>query len=348
MTSFRYAALALAFPLASLAGAQITLVSPGNVPVNGRTYIVHRGAYTTPGAGGANMQFNYTSLTGTGVNTYAWQDPASLLNGAQFPEAQFALTNAGPDTVFYKATAAGLERIGDTQTISAGNSYHFTTSFSNSVLELQIPLAYGNAPWTDLFTGTFTVDGNNATRNGAITGKADAWGQLTMPGGGSPVEVLRVATRLTESIPMTVSGIPVTITHVHNASAFYPLWGKFPVLRMVSDSLTSSPININQNYAYTEWLDATAMGIASQEAQPLAMQVFPNPAGDAATVLLHNAANSPVEVAVVDMRGSVVLRKQANGTAVDIDVQQWAPGIYQVVLTNKEGLRSTARLVVAH
>lgn len=348
MVLARYTVLALAFPLACAAGAQsITLVDPGNVPVPGSSFLVHRGAYVAPQPGGAGQFFDLNALTSTSSTTYSWQDPASLPNGGQFPEAEFALTNEGPDTIFYKATAAGIERIGDTQTISAvGTDYPFTTVFSNSVLELALPLTYGEPFWTDLFEGSFTVDGTPAVRNGSITGSADAWGYIVMPGGQDTVHVLRVTTRLTEAIPLTISGFPIEVNHIHNVNAYYPAWGKFPVVRTVSDSLTSQ--FLNQDYSYTEWLDATALGVADAEMGAAALQVFPNPAQERATVVFASASTGSFDVQVIDARGAVVQHVQTMGRTVDLDVSKWEAGLYQVVLTHADGQRSVRPLVVAH
>src|SRR5690606_1149779 len=111
----------------------ITLVAPGNVPEPGTSYLVHRGEHTVPAPAGQNVLFDYSASTPTTSLNYHWQLPADLPNAAQFPDAEFALTNGGPDTVFYKATASGLERIGDTETITAlGTEYHLVTAYSNS------------------------------------------------------------------------------------------------------------------------------------------------------------------------------------------------------------------------
>jgi hypothetical protein len=347
----RYAvsAASLSFALCGIAQAPITLVSPGNVPVNGTSFLVQRGTYMAPPAGGADVLFNFSALSPTTSAIYQWQNPSAVPNSAQFPDAQFVLTNAGPDTVFYKESG-GLERIGDTQTITAlGTSYHFTTLFSNGILELPLPFTYGAVPWTDLFQGTFTLDGATNTRNGAISGEADAWGRVVMPGGADTVEVLRVSTRLTESIPMTISQIPVSVAHVHNVSAYYPLWGKFPVLRMVSDTLsTTSPVPMTIPYAYTEWLDSSAVGVPDHVADMPGMYVFPNPAKENATILVRNPAGLPVNLDIYDMRGALVLHERFTGKAKVVDVKQWEPGMYQVVLTDHSGLQSASRLIVDH
>ena len=293
------------------------------------------------------MLFNFNDLTSTSSKTYTWHAPATLPNGGQFPAAEFALTNAGPDTIFYKTSGSGIERIGDTQTISAlGTDYHFTTAYSNTMWELQLPLMYGFPPFTDIFQGSFTVDGTTANRDGAITGRADAWGRVVMPGGADTVEVLRVTTRVTEAIPLTVSGFAITVGHAHNVNAYIPLWGKFPVLRTVSDSLTSQ--FLNQDYAYTEWMDATEVGISESATEAMVLHVFPNPATEQVTVVFASGSNGSFDVKVIDARGAVVLNKQTTRRIMDLNVSKWDAGQYQVVLTHPNGRRSVSPLVVTH
>lgn len=347
----RYAVLALTFSLALAAGAQsITLTAPGNVPLNDNAFLVHRGLYSSPGTGGADMLFDFHALVTTASNTYEWQDPATLPNGTQFPTAQYALTNGGADTIFYTATAAGLERVGETQTISVlGTDYHLVSTFSNSMLELKLPITFGDPFWSDLFQGSVTVDGSTSTRNGGITGTADAWGRVVMPGGEDTVEVLRVTTRISESMPLTVSGISLTVEHIRNVNAYYPLWGKFPVLRTVSDSLNSQLLN--QAYAYTEWLDQASVGIAPVQADRFHLRVFPNPASAFADVAFDGVQGGAI-MEVVDMRGAKVLHKvigaAGNAPAVErINVSRWDAGVYQVILTGAQGDRATRRFIVA-
>lgn len=349
MSFIRYSVLAVAVPFALVAGAQsITLAAPGNVPVPGASFTVHRGAYVAPPAAGAAQTFDFSAFSATSTLNYQWRNPADLPNGGNFPGAQVALVNGGPDSIFYKATVAGLERVGDTRTINVlGTNYHLATVYTNSILDLKLPLAHGDAPWTDLFQGALTVDGNTTNRSGAITGEADAWGNIVLPGGAT-AQVLRVTTSVTETIPLTTSLGVVSVNHVYHESAYYPLWGKFPVLRMVSDTLsTTVPVALSIPTAYTEWLGGDALGMEAYAPAALAAQVFPNPASEQATLVVRNTASTPMDVRVVDVRGAVVLRMQTNKQVLDLDVRGLDAGIYQVVITGQEGQRGLGRLVVA-
>lgn len=345
----RYSALFLAIRFALAATAQPTLVAPGNVPVPDDEFTVHRGAYTATTAGGADQLFDFSALSIGSTLTYQWKNPADLPNGSGYPGAQFALVNGGADTIFYKATTAGLERIGDTQTISAlGNSFPLISTYTNSMLELKLPGSFGDS-WTDVFEGSFVVQdgsGDVNNRSGAITGEADAWGRVVLPGGVDTVGVLRIRTRVTETIPLSTGLGTITVQHAHNQDAYYPLWGKFPVLRVVSDTLDAGLVVLND--VYTEWLDGAFVGVNEHAAGEINAQVFPNPATDCAALVFSSSSVGPMTVQVVDARGAVVMETQTTERVLDMDVKALGTGVYSVILTGDRGQRGTIRMVVAH
>lgn len=118
------------------------------------------------------------------------------------------------------------------------------------------------------------------------------------------------------------------------------------MLRIVSDTLDAGLLV--QNYAFTEWLDASAVGIRDVDMEAAALQVFPNPAQERATVVFASASTGSFDVQAIDARGAVVQHVQTMGRTVDLDVSKWEAGLYQVVLTHADGQRSVRPLVVAH
>lgn len=352
MNLVRYTFLSLALPLAVPAVAQpITLVAPGNVPVpSSATFMVHRGDYVESPAPGAAQNFDFTSLASQSTAAYRWLDPALIPSNASYPGAQFVLTNGGPDTLFYKATSNGLEQVGETRDITVallGATYHLRTGYSNTVLALQLPITYGDPGWTDIFQGTVSVDGTTNERNGVINGSVDAWGTIQLPGGAGSVDVIRVNTRVNETIPLATGLGLINVSHVRHESAYYPLWGKFPVLRTVADTLsTTSPLPISIPIQYTEWLDSTATGLSEFRAHQGAMQLFPNPAAEQVMVAFAGAAGPRLQLRVTNALGAVVHEQQASGAMSVLDIHGWAPGVYHVAAIDRTGQRFVQRLVV--
>lgn len=87
------------------------------VPAIGTDVPMHRGAFTTVPAGGMGVLHDFSTIVETGASTYRWTATSISPNAGMFPTANLALNNGGPDTIFYKTSALGFERVGETRTI---------------------------------------------------------------------------------------------------------------------------------------------------------------------------------------------------------------------------------------
>jgi hypothetical protein len=346
MISIRYAVSALALAGTLMASAQITLVDPGNVPVVGSSFQVKVGPWVAAGAGGEGQTYDFSAMEDTATNTYSWLAPSASPNAAMFPNATLMLVNNGPDTIFYQNIAGGLERVGESQLVSfIGQNYQVSAAYTDGILELNLPLGY-NGSWTDADAASYAVNGNAASRSGMITGNANAYGTILIPGAADPIEVLRVTTHLEETNNLGF----IAISHKRDVVSYFQLWGKFPVVRTVSDSVTSS--GISQVSRFAEWLDPSALGIATVDADAFGLHVRPNPVGTVAEIAFDGGRHGALAMDVVDARGAVVLHRAVDGKGSDqverFNVGDWKAGVYQVVLSAADGTRSTRRLVVSH
>ena len=350
METTRYAAFTCTLALAFSASAQdFSLTTSSTVPAVGTDVLMHRGAFTAVPAGGADVAHDLTGLTETSSSTYHWSAPSLSPNAGMFPTANLLLNNGGPDTIFYKTSALGFERVGETRTIDLLLA-NFPAGFTDPVLELPLPLAY-NDTWTDGIAGTFDVDGSTGIRVGSLSGIADAYGYVSIPGYATPLPMLRTTTTVNESITITPSGIPfpIGVTHKRIEVAYRMPFSKMPVFRTVTDSLISAFATQVSNYS--EWMDAVTVGIREAQADPFSLTAFPNPA-DAAVVIAFDMPNAgSTTLTVMDGRGTVVMNK-VIGAHSDmrrtVDVKTWPSGIYQAVMTSADGSRSTKRFLVAH
>jgi hypothetical protein len=62
------------------------------------------------------------------------------------------------------------------------------------------------------------------------------------------------------------------------------------------------------------------------------LQLFPNPAHQQVSILLGTHVGT-VQVQVIDLQGRQVAQYQFTGQRLDVDVSQWADGVYQFVLS---------------
>lgn len=341
MTWNRYALLCSLGTLAAVAGAQ-DLSSPGNVPVIGSTFPVHVAPYVAPLPGGNGVVFDHSALVGTGTLTYTWIAPDQYSDPATFPSAQMAVT--GRDTVFYRATAEGLERVGDKRNYLG--LYTVEAPLTDGVLELKLPLAFGDT-WNDNTSGSFSVDASSATRTGSITGVADGAGHLHLPGG-AEVHVLRVFTQLTETTVID-AGFPITVTHKRSEYAYYTPWVKMPVMRMYRDTLASA--FAVQDTSAVEWLDEAVLRVADHTDDAFGMELFPNPASTAVDIAYLTFGTANMTLQVTDMRGAIVLRKDLGRRGASLqrehlDLSTLDAGLYQVALIDASGAHSMKRLTV--
>ncbi|MFT3885208.1 MAG: T9SS type A sorting domain-containing protein [Flavobacteriales bacterium] len=326
----RYTSFILSAAIAQAAFAQSPALSvAANMPSAGQDVQVWRLPTATPTpAGGQGGTHDFSALTGGQPASYKWL-AASTLPSPHAP-ATLALTDGGSDTVYYRNNG-GLERVAERQALVG--QYIVDANYSDGPLELKMPLAYGDT-WNDAISATFQVDGNSAVRTGTISGEADASGWVTLPGGGAPIEVLRVRTYVNENIVVTVSILTITITHKRHVDSYYGAWSKFPVFRTYADSLWSSLGN--QFFAGTEWLQQTSLGVASTAPVDLGVGLAPNPANGPVD-LSWTADGSPTTLEVFSTTGALVLKRDlgtrgSGAQRTRIDTDGWMPGLYLVRL----------------
>lgn len=320
-----------------------TLDHASNAPVIGAQYTMHVGPYVPPEAAGSAVAFDLSGMVATGSRTYNWMSPSVYSNPSVFPNATACLVGGvNNDTLFYSVTSTGVELVGEKKNYLSLASV--VAPYSDGPRELQFPLAYQDT-WTDGISSIFNIpDVGTANRSGNIVGVADALGTIQLPGMTAGVPALRVHTRVQESI---VAGI-YNITHRRQVHDYYVQWSRWPVMRTVADSLTT-PFGINQYTTYTEWVDATQLGVEAV-ADPFNVELAPNPVNDRLSLGL-DALGGRVRWEVTGLNGAVLLNGDlgvlsAGRERRSIDVQQLVAGTYQIRLFDATGRRTVKRFVV--
>jgi Secretion system C-terminal sorting domain len=338
--NIRYASFLLATSICFGASAQVSLSATNNVPAIGSIFAYHQALYAPPPAAGAGVLFDYSTLSWWGNYYGVWITPSDYSNPAAFPTATMAFTKPA-DTAFYAVTANGLERVGERQLILG--LVDVEVPYSDASLDLKLPLSY-LANWNDNVAATFTTSGNPATRSGTIHGEADAWGTMTLPGGGAPISVIRVYTYVQE-INNVNPGFPITVTHKRHQYDYYANFLKTPLLRVYSDSLLSSLTNSYDSGI--EWLQEGDVGIAQAAQSSTSMGLFPNPATNTVTLSLSVPASNGATLIMRDALGQEVRRERlgANVWRQDLNVADLPIGTYSVSVMDARGIVGTSRFV---
>ena len=93
----------------------------------------------------------------------------------------------------------------------------------------------------------------------------------------------------------------------------------------------------------------TAAPNSTIAATDLAVQLFPNPAKDGASLVFELPADQSVQLMVFDWKGSTVISQQVDGikgqNLIPLQAGQWPSGMYMVYLRTN-GIQVQRRLVV--
>lgn len=339
-----FAALLITGLLSTGLRAQITITAADNLPSIGQSFTYNTAAYAPPPPGGNDVAFNFSGLVAAGTATIDWIDPADYSEPSMFPTAQMAMAHGG-DTVFYAVTTEGLERVGERNTLTVlGNELDLKIVHSDNMLDLKLPLT-ANQSWLDQVEGTVDSDGSMGGRSGVIQGTADAYGTIQLPGG-IDAPVLRVYTRINETVEIAINGNPANVVHKRHQYDYYVPWLKMPILTSYMDSMTYI-LTITESG--TRYMTEAPVGVSENTRDDNGFSLFPNPAADHIE-LLHTAAFTGGKLEVFGATGKVVMTRTLSAVADQrrsIDVQALPSGLYSVRLTAPSGAVGVKQLTIA-
>jgi hypothetical protein len=299
-------------PLALLAGlsaaAQPTLTEANNAPIPGDVHALSRSTADS-------------ILTSAGPNeTYGcW-----MLLESSTRDMRMLTPSETP--------TSGLQLVGERTALA-------TFPYTDAVKELAYPLTY-NSTWTDAGSASYTVAGLSVLRTVSITGNADGYGTLELPA----VEiddVLRVRVR---KVTLDQGGI-ANIERRTNITSFYTDTVRYPVLRLLVDSVSISGGAWSVTYS-NDWMYGQGdVGLAEAEVAPVFFTGFPNPATD--VLYLPVAVEREALCEVFDAAGRVVLGRVLQAASLHtVPVEGLPAGLYTVRITDGDGIR-TGRFQVA-
>jgi len=330
--------------------SQITITSV-NMPVSGDTIRYSKASLTSVGdytATGANYVWNFSTLdsTGQGIRKFeaALSTPYFYFGSSGYGEKIADSIGGGPFTFkniynFYKKTSTKFYVDGLGITYSG---FAIPNFYSDKDELYMFPLNYLNNDtttfkFTTISTGTIPA----YSKQGYRVTEADGWGSITTPYG--TANCLRVVTTQysQDSIKGTLAigtfTVPLNIgfKNYQRSYQWLTLGEKIPYLE-VSGNLVGT--NFTPNQAKYRDNIRTFVGI-KEEAAPLALSVFPNPANTQLTVIVPQNINDIV-AEITDLQGKLVLTKSLNQNTSfvnqhQIDVSSVAKGVYFLNLTTK-------------
>ncbi len=299
--------------------AQPNLTAATNNPTAGQIFTQHQTAYTAAGAAGANVTWNFSTLSSTLTITNSFSLPSATPYASSFPTANLAsLISDGVSSPYYSYYIANTNYFAvDGLYIPNGS---IAVPYSDAENLLQYPMTY-NTSYTDNFACTIM----GYDRHGQVSVIADGYGTLIMPYG-TVTNVLRV--KASETYADYMSGVAVT-----NYTSVNYYWYKAGIH---NNLFQLSTLNANGSLyqQYGMYIDGTHVGINENPNKQSGFDCYPNPAKDKITIEIPVLkSNNESYFTICNINGEEVIKdKISQSGKSEIDISTLSSGLYFVKL----------------
>lgn len=264
---------------------------------------------SSPGASGANVTWNFSSLSFTPAGTASIVAPASTPFASSFPAANSAAVIATPTSTFYtyeNVQPGFQDQLGDNITATGGSTYT-----PDPKRHLTFPLNYGGS-----YTDTYQCV---SCSPGSFTLTYDAYGTLIING-----KTYSNVARVTKMF-----GFP-----------YYNYYSTNPIMSIFAydSSPSSGPTSV--------LIESNILSGIEESYVAKHVAVFPNPASGMIT--LQNDNFVKIDFAIYDVLGKQLksAEKLNQGETAKVDVSTYPSGLYFIKYHDEFGNDSYTKLVV--
>ncbi len=318
----------------SAATAQPTLTAGSANPVPGDNLTFSSCDFVDPGAAGAGVTWDHSSLSVIGSNTISYIAVPSNFT-ASFPNATVAQDEGGDQFLFYRASASGFADDGF-------NIGGFTGTCTDPLTLLAYPMSF-NGTFTDNSTCSVTDGTTSWARTATNSGTADAHGDIILPFG-TVANVLRVHT-VQDMIDNQYD--PPSTVNTETYAWYRPgTHGSVFAVTYINAVYFGFPLNDSSATV----IDGSAIGLDELVRHDIGVELWPNPAADRVEVVYGLDAGHALTIDVLDLTGQVVrtLARTTRAAGVQresIPVADLPAGAYLVRITDDTGATGMQRLV---
>lgn len=311
----------LVLSLITVLSINAQLTQSNHAPAAGDQYTTLDCGATDPGASGAGVVWNFSAVP-------TLTNPALLHTGvavssATYANATVAMGTSVTDISYYKSSAGNLLYYGGNLPIP---------SYSVSINYTSAPAVYAVYPMSLGTTSTAVIGGSiNVTVPTALSGPftgnsrviADGTGTLTLPGGVTFTNVMRVLN--SQTISATII-IPVIVTQ--ETYDYYAFGIKAPIFSIATTTFAPSFGSTTTQTVVTRNKDAVGnpTSLSENSAVKNTFSVYPNPSTTFVTILAHGA--DAAQALIYDVTGKMVDKVAFNDGKAKLDVSEYNKGIY--------------------
>ncbi len=320
------------------------LTQANHAPANGDTYTTYRcdSVNVNPGASGAGANWNFATVTtySTLVRNYS----AQSVSNSTYAAANVGLASSVNDMQYLSSTTSSLGFYGGNIGLgSVSASLNYSVPAFYAVYPMSLNTATTGATAGTVFVAALSATG---TFTGTSSVKVDGSGTITLPGGVTYSNTLRVVTG--QSVEVTTSFANATVTQV--SYDYYAAGIKAPVYTIYTTTANIGgflPSNTTQTYVAVNKgaLTQTPVGLA-KFSENNGLSVYPNPSST--LVNFTDANNLAALVSVYDLTGKLVVKQNFLDGKVKMDVSGFNKGIYLYTVSDETGKTlKTGKLTVS-
>jgi len=320
--------------LFSVIAVNAQLTQANHAPANGDTYQTFRcdSITTSPGASGAGTNWNFATIT-TYTNMVRSYTAANTTS-ATYPMANVSLASASNDISYLSSTTNTLGYYGGNIAVgSIAGSINYTA-----------PAIYAAYPMSINTTSTVATGGTIAITNpipttGSFAGNSnvmvDGSGTISLPGGFTFTDVIRVVTSQTVNITTAFANATVT----QRTYDWYSTGIKAPIFTILTSTANvggnpTTQTVVTRNKTLTSNPTSTT-SITENAVENSFFTVYPNPSNS----FVNFSTNHPdaITVSLFDITGKLVEKQLLNEGKSKMDVSSYNKGLYLYSVSSKEG-----------
>lgn len=287
---------------------------------------------------GANTTWNYASLVKTDSTIVRYERSSKTPYAFYFINTfgqkiadnigfgQFALSEVYS---FYKNSTTSFTAEG---TGFKFNNIPLAGTYSDKDDIYLFPLKYNDRDSSN-FRVAIQIPGlGSYKQSGKRVNFVDGWGTITLPGGGTPQQCLRVKSTITQVDSISVSQ-PFPIAFGFPSTRVEYKWltttDKVPVLEVSGTDLVGTFTPTTVRYR-TQSKTNTGPGIFVNEVNTGSVAIYPNPASEKILVTIPNLGETFIKV--VTMEGKEIpVTYSRDGNTVEVDTRHLAAGHYMLM-----------------
>ena len=303
-----------------------TLTQANNAYTSGDTYSTYQCDSTgiTPGANGAGVTWNYSSLIAhTSIQT---DYNASVSTNTTYSPADVMVSAGLSNSAYFKSSVNDLKYYGGNIGLN-GNSANII--YTSPAIFAKYPMSL-NTTTTSATAGTISVT-SPFPLSGAFTGtcvaNAAASGTLALP-----TRTFSNVLRVTNSQTISATSLGATVNLI--VTDFYsPSDSKAPILT-INSSTISSGFGSNVQTIVTVLKDYITVGINENNRKSIELSLFPNPASS--VINFSTQSNEAHKVLAYDITGKQVALEFLNEGKAKMNVSTLSDGMYLYSILGKD------------